>query len=151
MNGLGVVDCGRAPGNLHGFLPSDSKTDNFKVKGRVREIDTRFFNDLNGNGYKGGGEEWIDGLLITWMDPLLGSNKKFSYLNVALDINHEAHVEAIEDGVHQILISDQPGCTVGAVYVNGVQTSVNGPQIVQVPVRASFKEGTIFVDVACTP
>ena len=151
-NGLGVVDCGKAPGNVHGFLPSDSKTDNFKVKqSAVREIDTRFFNDLNGNGTKDSGENWIDGLQITWMDPLLASNVKSSYLNVSLNINHEAHVEAIEDGVHQIVIGDQTGCAVGAVYVAGVRTSVEGPQIVQVPIRASFKAGTIFVDVACKP
>ncbi len=37
-NGLDVVDCGFANGqngSKHGFIPSDSKTDNFKVKGQV--------------------------------------------------------------------------------------------------------------------
>jgi len=151
-SGLGVVNCGKAPGNLHGFVPSDSKTDNFKVKqSAIREIDTRFFGDLNGNGAKNPGENWIDGLQITWMDPLLASNMKSSYLNLRLDINHEAHVEAIEDGVHQIVINNQTGCSVGAVYVGGVRTSVDGPQIVQVPIRSSLKSGTIFIDVACVP
>jgi len=151
-SGLGVVNCGKAPGNLHGFVPSDSKTDNFKVKqSAVREIDTRFFIDSNGNGTKNPGEYWIDGLQIMWMDPLLASNMKSSYLNLRLDINHEAHVEAIEDGVHQIAINNQTGCTVGAVYVDGVRTSVDGPQIVQVPIRPSLKSGTIFIDVACVP
>ena len=150
-NGLDVVDCGRAPGNFHGFLPSDSKTDNFKVKaGPVREIDTRFFNDSNGNGNKDGGENWIDGLQIKWIDPLLASNTKTSYENLKLDIHHEAHVEAIENGVHHIVINNQAGCTAGAVYVNGQKTSANGPQIIQVPIRESMKEGTVFVDVACT-
>jgi len=42
-NGLDVVDCGYAGGNLHGFVPADSKSDNFKVGNeRPREIDTRF-------------------------------------------------------------------------------------------------------------
>jgi len=151
-NGLDVVDCGKAPGNFHGFLPSDSKTDNFKVKkSPVREIDTRFFNDLNANGSKDSGEAWIDGLQITWMDPLLASNVKSSYENLRLDIHHEAHVEAIENGVHQIMINDLVGCVVGAVYVDGKRTSVDGPQVVQVPIRESMKEGTVFVDVACKP
>src|SRR5712692_6173276 len=38
-NGLAVVDCGRSAGDLHGFVPRHSKTDNFKVKGVNREID----------------------------------------------------------------------------------------------------------------
>src|SRR6266481_79 len=43
---LATVDC--AAGK-HGFTPSFSKTDNFKVKQKnIREIDTQFFNDLNG-------------------------------------------------------------------------------------------------------
>jgi hypothetical protein len=43
-NGLDVVDCGRAAGNQHGFLPARSKTDNFKAKTekRIFEIDVRF-------------------------------------------------------------------------------------------------------------
>lgn len=151
-NGLDVVDCGKAPGNVHGFLPSDSKTDNFKVKtGPVREIDTRFFNDMNNDGSKGPGEEWIDGLQIRWIDPLLASNVKHSYENLALDIHHEAHVEAIENGIHQIVIGHQPGCAVGTVQVNGVRTAVKGFQTVKVPIRENMKAGTIYVDVACQP
>lgn len=147
-NGLDVVNCGKAPGNLHGFLPADSKTDNFKVKkSPIREIDTIFFNDQYDNRYNG--YNWIDGMQITWMDPLLASNVKSSYENTRLDIHHEAHVEAIENGVHQIVINDQAGCAVGAVYVDGERTAVDGPQIVQVPIRESMKEGTIFLNVAC--
>lgn len=151
-NGLEVVNCGKAPGNFHGFLPADSKTDNFKVgEDRIREIDTRFFNDLDKNGYKDSRENWIDGLQITWMDPLLASNIKSSYENLALDIHHEAHVEAIENGVHHIVITDQKGCSVGAVYVDGVRTAADGPQMVQVAIRESMKKTTIFIDVACSP
>lgn len=147
---LGLVDC-TARGTKHGFRPADSKTDNFKVKGTPLEIDSRFFNDQNGNGKKDSGEDWIDGLQIKWMDTLLASNIKSSYLNTSLDINHEAHVEAVENGVHQIVINDQAGCNVGAVYADGVRTAVDGPQIVQVPIRESFKKDTFFVDIACTP
>ena len=144
------ADC-TVRGTRFGFVPSDSKTDNFKVKGTPREIDTLFFNDKNSNGKKDPGEDWIDGLKIKWMDPLLASNIKSSYENLKLDIHHEAHVEAVENGVHQIVINDQAGCTVGAVYADGVRTAVDGPQIVQVPIRESFKKDTFFVNVACTP
>ncbi|MBJ6725591.1 hypothetical protein [Geomesophilobacter sediminis] len=151
-DGLSVVNCGKASGNFHGFVPSDSKTDNFKIHvKRIREIDTRFFSDQDNNGIKSPGENWIDGLTITWIDPLLASNVKYSYENLSIDVHHEAHVEAVEDGVHNIQISDQPGCNVGAVYVDGVRTLVDGPQLVQVPIRESFKEGTVFIDVACQP
>jgi len=150
-NGLNVVDCGNAAGNKHGFVPAHSKTDNFKVKlnAPIREIDTRFFYDLDGNGWKSWGEEWIDGLQITWVDPLGGSNKKSSYLNTALDINHEAHVEAIEDGVHLIKIEAQPGCTPSTIRVAGYFLPQLGPQTVSINIPAKMKEGTIFVDVAC--
>jgi hypothetical protein len=149
-NGLEVVDCGFKPGNAHGFVPRHSKTDNFKVKldAPVREIDTRFFYDLDGNGHKGPAEEWIDGLQITWFDPIGGSNKKSSYYAPDLNIFHEAHVEAIEDGVHTIQIDDQPGCTVGLVHMDNVDQQV-GPQTVAVNISSKLKEATIFIDVAC--
>lgn len=151
-NGLNVVNCGARGGIYHGFLPADSKTDNFKVgEHQPREIDTRFFNDINDDGYKGSGEDWLDGMQIKWIDPLLASNVKSSYLNTNLNINHEAHVEAIEDGIHHIMISNQEGCVVGAVYLDGVRTAAEGSQIVQVPVRQSMKKDTIFIDVSCTP
>jgi hypothetical protein len=150
-NGLNVVDCGYRGGNAHGFVPSHSKTDNFKVKlsGGPREIDTRFFYDLDGNGQKGWYEEFVDGLQVTWTDTLGASNRKSSYFNPALDINHEAHVEAVEDGVHQIRIDNQPGCTVGLIHVTGVQSPQEGPRTISVNIPARMKEGTIFIDVAC--
>lgn len=140
-NGLDVVDCGRNAGNFHGFIPGDSKTDNFKVEPKpIVEIDTRFF-DPNGN--------FIDGLGITWMDTLGASNEKWSYENLALDIHHEAHVEAVETGFHKIQIANQPGCNVGAVKVAGVLQDI-GPQTVLVHINSLNKPLTIFVDVTCT-
>src|SRR5712671_203122 len=42
-NNLSLVDCGpKKQGAAHGFIPRHSKTDNFKVRGLPREIDTRF-------------------------------------------------------------------------------------------------------------
>lgn len=143
---LTVTDC--TLGGKHGFVPGDSKTDNFKVKAEpVREIDTRF-HDSAGN--------LIDGLAVTWTDTLGASNTKWSYLNLALDVHHEAHVEAPENGTHYITISDQMGCTVsGPIQVTNTDlgtsyyTSASGAQTVAVDVQQKFKSGTIFLDVTC--
>jgi len=140
-NGLNVVDCGaKRQGNAHGFVPSDSKTDNFKVRGLPREIDTRFF------GLGGG---LLDGMGVVWVDTNGASNNKYSYEDLSLDVHHEAHVEDVEDGTHQIIVYDQPGCTAGAIYVNGKRLPKTGPQTVSVNVGQSFTWGTIFVDVYC--
>ncbi len=140
-DGLNVVDCGFKAGvAVHGFIPSASKTDNFKVKDRVpQEIDTRFFNS---DGVA------LDGLGITWTDPLGASNKKWSYWAPELLVFHEAHVENVEQGTHQITIADQPGCTVGAVTVDGRHVG-NGPRTVKVKVGGTSQEFTIWVDVQC--
>jgi hypothetical protein len=107
-NGLNVVDCGNAAGNRHGFVPAHTKTDNFKVKDvAIREIDVFFIDSNTG--------ENITGLSVNWTDGLGGSNKKWSYY-VSFWKVIEAHVEAVEDGFHQIEIADQPGCTVGDIY-----------------------------------
>jgi len=149
---LNVVDCGYSPGsNVHGFVPSDSKTDNFKVRSNaVQEIDTRFFLDTNGNNYADE-EIYLDGLQVTWTDTVGAANNKSSYFNAALNVNHEAHVEAPEDGAHHIAILPQAGCHVGFVYVNGVRQLEPGPQVVTVIFPKTNKPLTIFVDVQCIP
>jgi hypothetical protein len=141
--GLDVVDCGgKTKGNAHGFIPRHSKTDNYKVGGAPREIDTRFRDGgLNG--------PFIDGLGITWTDTLGASNQKWSYLDLSHDVNHEAHVEDVEVGTHTITIENQLGCQVGAISVGGNKLPKSGPQSVSINVRSSFTSGTIFVDVAC--
>lgn len=144
---LNSVDC--AVGK-HGFIRGCyTKSDNFKVGGQAKEIDTRFFNDLNHDGFKNQDEYWIDGLSITWFDTLGNSNNKWSYFNQNLDINHEAHVETPEAGTHQIVLENQPGCTIGNVFVDGTLQRRPGPQTVSIRVSPGFKSGTIFVDVAC--
>jgi hypothetical protein len=104
-NGLEVVDCGRAAANLHGFIPRHTKTDNFKVGPTNNlEIDTRFIDNATG--------QLINGLQTTWTDTLGVSNSKYSYTNAQAGIDHIAHVEAVEAGVHGITVADQPGCKV---------------------------------------
>lgn len=138
---LTLVDCGAKRGGVaHGFVPRHSKTDNFKVRGGIREIDTRFF-DPSGS--------LLDGRSITWIDTLGASNIKWSYEDLSLDVHHEAHVESVEDGVHSIVIASQAGCIVGDVYVGGALQSKRGPQTVKISVPSAFITDTVFVDVHC--
>lgn len=138
---LSTVDC-TVRGSKHGFVPGDSKTDNFKVGGSPLEIDTRFF----ASGQYG---DWIDGLAITHTDPLGGKNVKWSYYAPSLQIFHEAHVEDVESGTHYISVANQPGCTVGQVLLNGSALPKTGPQTVAVVVRNNEKTNTLRVDIEC--
>jgi hypothetical protein len=71
-------------------VPADSKSDNFKVGDqKPREIDTRFFDDANGNGHTSADEPWLLGRSIRWTDPLGASNIKWSDLAPELMVNHE--------------------------------------------------------------
>lgn len=135
------VDC-IVRGSKHGFVPHDSKTDNFKVGGAPLEIDTRFFP----SGQYG---NWIDGLEITHTDTLGASNTKWSEYDPAVSAFHEAHVEAVEQGTHFITIDNQAGCTVGHVILNGQTLPKTGPQTVPVTVHNNEKGETLRVDVEC--
>jgi len=140
-----LLDCG-APGNKHCFVPRFSKTDNFKVRDNVVvEIDTRF--------WKPGQSEPADGLAALWTDTNGASNIKYSEYNPAVLAFHEAHVEAAEQGNHQIQVSDQAGCTIDHVRApNGsTLTTENGSATIGVMVK-NHKAGdaTYFVDVYCT-
>lgn len=138
-NGLDVVDAGRTPGNMHGFVPAHCKTDNFKVKSSpIVEIDTRFFDSATG--------QQLDGLGVTWIDPIGGTNKKWSYWAPQLMVFHEAHVEAIEAGVHQIVIADGPGYTISHIHRPDGKV-VDGPQTVTVQIPNVKKDLTVFIDV----
>lgn len=138
-DGLSVVDCGQRGGNRHGFVPSHSKTDNFKVGEEVPvEIDTRFWRD----------GELIDGLQVTWTDTLGATNIKWSEWDPDHYVFHEAHVEAVERGVHRITIDDQPGCAVHDVWSDGDYVG-EGPRTVPVHIKRTSKELTIWIDVYC--
>ena len=128
----------------NGFINSESKTDNFKVKSIPDEIDTRFY---------GPDGHLLDNRSVTWFDTHGASNAKWSYYDPSRWIMHEAHVEAPEVGNHYISIADQDGCKVGTVFVDGRKTKTEGPQTVSVRVTNGMKkkgEFTIFIDVYCT-
>jgi hypothetical protein len=61
-------------------------------------------------------------------------------------VNHEAHVESVENGTHQVVIANQTGCTVDEVYLNR-QLLGTGPLTVPVKILSSYKNITIFIDV----
>ena len=128
----------------HGFINSESKTDNFKVGSFAHEIDARFW-DPAGN--------ILDNRTVTWFDTLGASNVKWSYYDQQRVILHEAHIEAPELGTHYVSIANQAGCTVGTVYVDGVKTRTKGPQTVAVRItKGMLNKGTftVFIDVSCT-
>jgi hypothetical protein len=147
---LNQVSCGT--GNF-GFIPSYSKTDNFKVKlTPIQEFDVTF-RDTNNN------DAPIDGLFTTHVDTIGASNQKVSYYNPANDVNHIAHIESPEIGTHQIVIFDQPGCTVTNNYVWLCQGSPSsctrlpnqGPQTIPITVKQTDSKINVtwFVYVDC--
>jgi hypothetical protein len=146
LTGLGMPGCGgKTGGNAHGFIPSHSKTDNFKVRGTILEIDTTF---------QAPGGNYVDGIEVTWTDSLGASNEKFSYEDLAHDVHHEAHVEAVELGTHYIQLWDQPGCLIGTVAMgpkgsNLTRLKKAGPQAVAVTIDQKLKVDTVFIRVQC--
>lgn len=148
-NGLDVVDCGGpSGGNFHGFVASDSKTDNFKVKtGCNREIDTTFISNTTGAKLLGRDETWIDTLHV--------SNVKWSYESSL--IPDLAHIEMVEDGAHHVVLENQIGCTITQIGINATGSPGNknnvwyvGPQTLTIRIKPGFC-GTIPVTVFCNP
>lgn len=136
---LTTVDPGNTPGNRHGFIPGHSKTDNFKVKATaIVECDTRFWDRATG--------QQLDGLGVTWIDTNGASNKKYAYWAPELQVFHEAHVEAIEPGVHTIVVDDGPGYKIAHVH-SPDGTVTEGPTAVAVHIPNIKKDLTVFIDV----
>jgi hypothetical protein len=150
-DGLNVVDCGRAPGNQHGFIPAASKTDNFKIKAskQIFEVDVRFFNDADHNGVMTGAwcidEPCLASKAVVWTDTLGVQNTRYTDPGYVWN----AHVEAPEPGTHLIAIDNQVGCTVGTISVN-FQPQLLGPHTIPVQFPGNGTEDvTWFIDVAC--
>ena len=108
-----------APGNKNCFVPRYSKTDNFKVKAdAIVELDTRF--------WKPGSSTPLLGMAAGWIDTNGATNVKYSEYDPAMLAFHEAHVEAVEEGTHQVTVENQTGCRIdhvtgpnGERYQNG--------------------------------
>lgn len=111
---------------VFGFCPSDSKTDNFKVKqGIIVEIDTEFF-DNAGNP--------IDGLMVTHTDTFGAHNSKWSEYDPQVLAYNQAHVEGVETGTHQITIANQAALQTGdpSCTITEIDTQFPGQPTVQV-------------------
>lgn len=139
------LNCARV--KTHCFVPRYSKTDNFKVRNNVIvEIDTRFWRSDSSTP--------LLGKKVTWIDTVGASNNKYSEYNPAVLAYWEAHVEAAEEGTHQIQIANQKGCTIDHVDApdGSVLLPKNGAVTVDVTV-ASHTSGdhTYWVDVQCKP
>lgn len=138
------IDCGKSAGNFHGFIPSLSKTDNYKVRvGNNLEIDTVFVDSRTGAKLLGFG--------VTWFDTLGAQNKKFSYWDSDQNRYRRAHIEAVEKGTHKVIIANQPGCRVVNVncYTLGCDHHVNGPTTVPVTIRQNDPIWTKEIVVTC--
>jgi hypothetical protein len=153
VSDLSIIDC--AAGGKHGFIPSHTKTDNFKVREErvVTEIDVQFFDDRNGDGHLSAGEPQLHGRSMIWTDTVGASNVRYSYDSqtdpVALGYVL-AHVEAVEPGTHLVAIPDQAGCQVGLVHLNDIDQAV-GPQTLSLVFPDRPKDDlTHFIQVACT-
>jgi hypothetical protein len=91
---------------------------------------------------------------VTWIDPLGASNKKWSYYVSFWNVI-EAHVEAVEDGFHQLQIEDQPGCAIGDIYwgdfdnprVGGYVGA--GPQTVGTTIKGHTKATSVYYRIYC--
>jgi len=145
-NGLEVVDCGRSAGNLHGFVPRHTKTDNYKVGPTNNiEIDTRFVDNATG--------QLLDGMRLTWTDTLGSTNTKYSYSNAQTGINHFSHIEAVEAGGHGVTVSDQPGCKVTRFDCNAnaqyCSAALNGAGTIDVQIKRTDPDWTKYLFVYC--
>jgi len=79
------------------------------------------------------------------------SNVQYSEYHLALLAFHEAHVDAAEQGDHQIVVSDQAGCTIDHVQAGG-RTYFPAGGSVTVPVAVENHQAgdaTYFVHVPC--
>jgi hypothetical protein len=145
-------------GNKHCFVPADSKTDNFKVGGIIREIDVKFYPDETGNGF----QDWYEpnqvGYGLTWIDTLGASNRKWSYHAPELFVYDYAHIEAVEPGTHKIVLADQPGCRIGTVRFDygpddpgtkGSTVEGTGAGAYNVRIQNWGKAWGVYVEVAC--
>lgn len=83
---------GYEPGVYQGFVPSQSKTDNFKVQTPGKPvtpptIEIKKFHDANFNGVQDVGEQDVDGWRVTVTDPIGAPNDYYTPAMVTTDTN----------------------------------------------------------------
>lgn len=92
------------PANVHGFIPSYSKTDNFKVKkpGKpcpAQTLTITKFHDANMNTVKDATEPFIEGWGMAVGDPLGASNQYYTTAHVTASMGLWTVIEALPSGV----------------------------------------------------
>lgn len=109
---------------VHGFIPAWSKTDNYKVKGRIVPpiITVRKFDDSNANGVWDVGENEIFGWPIDVIDPLTVENTFYT----------KAEIIASPSGAWTITEDDPINWIQTCVYVGGVLQSLSNTAVVNV-------------------
>jgi hypothetical protein len=146
---LDVVTCGfSSDKDSYGFVPSDTKTDNFKTGTTNNlEIDTRFLDESG---------RLIDGLSLTWTDTVGAKNTKYSLHNATINVLDFAHIEAVETGTHQITVYNQPGCTVtkfwyylNSLYGETISIEINGPGTMDISIKDNDLDWTKYLYVYC--
>ena len=85
------------PGNFHGFIPSWSKTDNYKVKNPGKDPDPSWifvkkFHDRNINHVKDEGEEYIQYWTVDITDPLEVQNTYYTPVQYQLLVEGDYNV-----------------------------------------------------------
>lgn len=125
------------PANAHGFIPSKSKTDNYKVKKKGKPfispvIDVVKFHDRNANGIQDDGEEFITGWQVTVTEPIGVSNYVYT----------PASIEAAEAGIWNLTEATPDGTmqTVSTLDGNTVSLYPTADPSVDVDVQGVSEE-----------
>jgi hypothetical protein len=106
------------PGNFHGFVPSESKTDNYKVQKKGKPyiqptLSVLKFHDANINGVKDEGEVFIDSWGIAIADPEGGSNSFWTPV-----------LATVYEGLWVVLESEPVGTLQTVAFLDGEQQSI---------------------------
>lgn len=93
---------GWEPNDFHGFVPSASKTDNYKVnKGKPcvpPTVTAKKFHDANFNGTQDDGEDFVTGWLITVTEPIITTNEYYTPATVTAYAGTWGFAEAEPEG-----------------------------------------------------
>ncbi|MEE9224195.1 MAG: SdrD B-like domain-containing protein [Thermoplasmata archaeon] len=141
------VDNGYKPGYFHGFIPADSKTDNFKVKkGKVKptpELKLCKFEDLNGNGLWDADEPGIPGWTFTVTDPIPITNTLYTGNDGCIV------VDVSLDGFYTIEEEMRTDWAVTATIVNGAPVTPTQSVMIEVDGKESLSYSVSFGNFEC--
>ena len=139
-----VVDNGYNPGFFHGFIPSSSKTDNFKIKARKSVcLIVIKFNDLNGDGRLSAGEPYLN-WPITVYDPLGVPVQGRVWTGTAGASNPQLKLCALPPGDYTVVEEETDGSGYYFVTANLLDGRYLTPQSRRVVVRMGVSDRTLM-------